>query len=178
MKFKRYGLYIGMIALTELLLLGFALLIFYLDTQGKLFGGSLGMYIFFLALAILDAAVLIWSRHDSVCCDEKSIRISTRKGSFEFAWKEIYEIEKTPRTGLLVKALGGEELVIVPSVLAGAKFTEYVKSVYPALEIKSAAKENKKSVLREACGAVTAPSAAAAQPYTQGRLWQFVDKSM
>lgn len=47
-----------------------------------------------------------------------------------------------------------------------AKFNEYVKSVYPVLEIKSAAKESKKSVLREACGAVTAPSAAAAQ----GRL--------
>lgn len=149
MKFKRYGVLLAIVSGLEVVLVLWTVLAICVDAE-EIFKGlvvyshttvrqHLTAHIV-LALVLLIPGLIFIRRasFDTVYCDEKGIKIVTRKKVFEHTWAEIYKIETITRRGMerkpkayLLTALDGEKISVFPC--APEKFIGYVKRVAPCM---------------------------------------------
>jgi len=139
MKFKRYGLYLE--AMWGMILFSLAVMIILVVG----YHAGKNMILLFSGLALLVfvmyTAGIRGLFYDTVYCDEKGIKVVTRKKTTEFGWNEIAKVEGISARGSVagwkIAAVNGEEVSILPFELGTKKrFKNYMQSKLPHLEIR------------------------------------------
>lgn len=134
MKFKRNGFYIEIVCGMLIVVFG-CLIYFIVDYAGKeaifIFLG-LGLFILLSYSALIRGLF-----YDTVYCDEKGIKVVTRKKTTEISWNEVYKVERIYSRGWTIVAVSGEEVYALPSEFGTKKrFKNYMQSRLPHLDIK------------------------------------------
>ncbi len=138
MKFKRNGYYIEIVCAMLIGVFG-CLIYFIVDYAGKeMIFLFLGMALFIL---LFYTALIRGLFYDTVYCDEKGIKVVTRKKTTEISWNEVYKVERIfSRNGVVgwtIVAVSGEEISALPFEFGTKKrFKKYMQSKLPHLEIK------------------------------------------
>lgn len=139
MKFKRNGLYLEAMVGTIVLL--FACLTFLIVG----YHAGKDLILLFLGLALFVFVIYTTGIrglfYDTVYCDEKGIKLVTRKKTTEISWNEVYKVEgisgRGGVAGWAIMAVNGEEISILPvDLVVKKRFKNYMQSKLPHLDIR------------------------------------------
>lgn len=136
MKFKRYGIFIGVLALAAIVVLVtiFFMVMLY-DAQMDYVLFCLGS----LLLALVMFKIFIPGLfYDTVYYDETGIKIVTRKKTSAYTWNEIVRLEhissgRGGTIGWTLVSISGEEHILFPF---SGKFRKFVEENTPYLELR------------------------------------------
>lgn len=137
MKFKRQGLHLQIGISVEILQITLLLVFFF--TAPDQIRDCLVYLIIYISFCILLAILLIVYGYDTICCDEKGMRVVTPKKTIKFSWEEVCKLERLPGnrggySGFIITTSNGDKIDFSPAISVDLKFIEYVKKVAPFIE--------------------------------------------